>query len=162
MATEFIDPAQQQRGTRPSSLDDDAGLPPKPILHPPARAKTASRQRLAEALAERHLHDEASAAAISRAVVDPTRTRLALNSPINERVPGGTLHMVHTDVWPPAVTPSPINPRAAGERPFPAGTPGDPRRRRFRRPLVSAGSDPSGAPILTLHVEDQEHLVDAV
>ena len=162
MATEFIDPAQQQRGTRPSSLDDDAGLPPKPILHPPARAKTASRQRLAEALAERHLHDEASAAAISRAVVDPTRTRLALNSPINERVPGGTLHMVHTDVWPPAVTPSPINPRAAGERPFPAGTPGDPRRRRFRRPLVSAGSDPSGAPILTLHVEDQEHLVDAL
>lgn len=162
MATEIIDPAQQPRGTRPSLLDDDAGLPPKPILRPPARAKTASRQRLAEALAERHLHDEASAAAISRAVVDPTRTRLALNSPINERVPGGTLHMVHTDVWPPAVTPSPINPRAAGERPFPAGTPGDPRRRRFRRPLVSAGSDPSGAPILTLHVEDQEHLVDAL
>ena len=162
MATEFIDPAQQSRGTRPSSLDDDAGLPPKPILRPPARAKTASRQRLAEALAERHLHDEASAAAISRAVVDPTRTRLALNSPINERVPGGTLHMVHTDVWPPAVTPSPINPHAAGERPFPAGTPSDPRRRRFRRPLVSADSDPSGAPILTLHVEDQEHLVDAL
>lgn len=162
MATEIIDPTQQTSATGPSSFDDDTGLPPKPIRRPPARAKTASRQRLAEALAERHLHDEASAAAIARAVVDPTRTRLALNSPINERVPGGTLHMVHTDVWPPAVTPSPINPRAAGERPFPAGTPGDPRRRRFRRPLVSASSDPNGAPILTLHVEDQEHLVDAL
>lgn len=70
--------------------------------------------------------------------------------------------MVHVDVWPPAVTPSPINPRAAGDRPFPAGTPSDPRRRRFRRPLVAAGCDAAGAPILTLPVEDQEHLVDSL
>lgn len=161
MATDPINSDPQPRAARATSLDDD-GLPPKPIVRPPSRAKSTSRQRLAEALAERHVHDEASAMAIARAVVDPTRTRLALNSPLQERVPGGTLHMVHVDVWPPAVTPSPINPRAAGDRPFPAGTPTDPRRRRFRRPLVSAGCDTTGAPILTLQVEDQEHLVEAL
>jgi hypothetical protein len=162
MATEPILTEPQPRAARISSLDDDGGLPPRPIVRPPGRAKANARQRLAEALAERHVHDEASAMAIARAVVDPTRTRLALNSPINERVPGGTLHMVHVDVWPAAVTPSPINPRAAGDRPFPAGSPADPRRRRFRRPLVSAGCDPTGAPILALQVEDQEHLVDGL
>ncbi len=162
MATESINPDPQPRAARSTSLDDDGGLPPRPIVRPPGRAKSNARQRLAEALAERHVHDEASAMALARAVVDPTRTRLALNSPINERVPGGTLQVVHVDVWPPAVTPSPINPRAAGDRPFPAGTPADPRRRRFRRPLVSAGCDPTGAPILTLRVEDQEHLVDGL
>jgi hypothetical protein len=162
MATEPITSDSQPRAARVASLHDDAGLPPKPITRPPSRAKANARQRLAAALTERHLHDEASAMAIARAVVDPTRTRLALNSPINERVPGGTLHMVHVDVWPLAVTPSPINPRAAGDRPFPAGTPADPRQRRFRRPLVSAGCDPTGAPILTLRVEDQEHLIDGL
>jgi len=148
------------RATSPS--DDDGGLPPRPIVRPPGRAKLNARQRLAEALAERHLHDEASAMAIARAVVDPTRTRLALSSPINERVPGGTLHVVHVDVWPAAVTPSPINPRAAGDRRFPAGTSADPRHRRLRRPLVSAACDSSGAPILTLAVEDQDHLIDGL
>jgi len=162
MATDPVNPNPQHPAARAALVDDDAGLPPKPIVRPPSRAKSNARQRLAESLAERHVHDAASAMAIARAVVDPTRTRLALNTPINERVPGGTLHMVHVDVWPPAVTPSPINPRAAGDRPFPAGTPTDPRRRRFRRPLVSAGCDATGAPILTLQVEDQEHLVEAL
>jgi hypothetical protein len=162
MAIDPINPDPQPRAARSASHDDEAGLPPKPIGRPPSRAKSNARQRLAESLAERHVHDEASAMAIARAVVDPTRTRIALNSPINERVPGGTLHMAHADVWPPAVTPSPINPRAAGDRPFPAGTPADPRRRRFRRPLVSAGCDAAGAPILTLGVEDQEHLIEAL
>ncbi|MGH9130066.1 MAG: hypothetical protein ACRDY2_14185 [Acidimicrobiales bacterium] len=162
MATEPIIPDSQLPAARSAAADDDGGLPPKPIVRPPSRAKSAARQRLAEALAERHFHDEASATAIARAVVDPTRTRLALNSPINERVPGGTLHLVHVDVWPAAVTPSPINPRAAGDRPFPAGTPSDPRRRHFRRPLVSAGCDAAGAPVLTLAVEDQDHLVEAL
>lgn len=161
MATESTKSNPQPRAGR-AAFDDDAGLPPKPIVRPPSRAKSNARQRLAEALAERHVHDEASAMAIARAVVDPTRTRVALSSPINERVPGGTLHLVHVDVWPPAVTPSPINPRAAGDRAFPAGTPTDPRRRRFRRPLVSAGSDANGAPILTLRVEDQDHLVEGL
>lgn len=162
MATEPIISNSSLTAARSASTDDDGGLPPKPIVRPPSRAKSTARQRLAEALTERHFHDEASATAIARAVVDPTRTRLALNSPINERVPGGTLHLVHVDVWPAAVTPSPINPRAAGDRPFPAGTPADPRRRRFRRPLVSAGCDAAGAPVLTLAVEDQEHLVEAL
>lgn len=162
MATAPITDDAESRATRTPLIDDDGGLPPKPISRPPSRAKSNSRQRLADALVERHTHDAASAAAIARAVVDPTRARLALNSPINERVPGGTLHMVHVDVWPAAVSPSPINPRAAGDRPFPAGTPADPRRRRFRRPLVSAASDATGAPVLTLHVDDQEHLVDSL
>lgn len=162
MATEPINPDPRPRVARAISLDDEAGLPPKPIVRPPRRAKANARNALADALAERHVHDEASATAVARAVVDPTRTRLALNAPINERIPGGTLHMVHVDVWPSAVTPSPINPRAAGNRPFPAGTPADARRRRFRRPLVSAACDPTGAPILTLRVEDQEHLVDGL
>jgi|GEM_PF-2259822 len=147
---------------RSAAADDDGGLPPRPIVRPPSRAKVTARQRLADALVERHVHDEASAMAIARAVVNPTSTRVALSSPINERVPGGTLHMVHVDVWPAAVTPSPINPRAAGDRPFPAGTPADPRHRKFRRPLVSAGCDPSGAPVLTLAVDDQDHLVDGL
>ncbi len=162
MATELTIPNPQSVATRSAAADDDGGLPPKPIVRPPSRAKSTARQRLAEALADRHFHDEASAMAIARAVVDPTKTRLALNSPINERVPGGTLHLVHVDVWPAAVTPSPINPRAAGDRPFPAGTPSDPRRRHFRRPLVSAGCDADGAPVLTLAVEDQDHLVEAL
>ncbi len=158
METEPIIPSSRF----PEPADDDGGLPPKPIIRPPSRAKAVARQRLAEALAGRHSHDQASAAAIARAVVDPTKTRQALNSLINERVPGGTLHLVHVDVWPAAITPSPINPRAAGDRPFPAGRPSDPRRRRFRRPLVSAGCDVAGAPVLTLAVEDQEHLVEAL
>jgi hypothetical protein len=162
MSNQPISTESEPRAARVPSSDDDGGLPPRPIVRPPSRAKLNARQRLAEALTERHLHDEASAMAIARAVVDPTRTRLALNSPINERVPGGTLQMVHVDVWPAAVTPSPINPRAAGDRPFPAGTPADPRHRRFRRPLVSAGCDPAGAPILTLPVEDQEHLIEGL
>ena len=163
MATEPIDPDQKPRSSRGMSLDDDGGLPAKPIVRPPSRAKAPARQRLAEALIERHGHNEASAMAIARAVVDPTQTRLALNAPINERVPGGTLHIVNVPVWPAAVTPSPINPRAAERPPLPlAGTPADPRRQRFRRPLVSASCDPSGAPVLTLRVEDQEHLVDGL
>ena len=162
MSTQSTSPEPELRAPRAALSDDDGGLPPRPIVRPPSRAKVGARQRLAEALVERHVHDEASAMAIARAVVDPTRTRVALGSPINERVPGGTLHMVHVDVWPAAVTPSPINPRAAGDRPFPAGTPSDPRQRKFRRPLVSAGCDPTGAPVLTLAVEDQEHLVDGL
>ncbi len=162
MPTDPVALEPQHRVAQTILLDDDAGLPPKPIARPPSRAKAAARQRLADALAERHLHDEASAMAIARAVVDPTRTRIALNVPINERVPGGTLHMVHVDVWPPAVTPSPINPRAAGDRPFPAGAAADPRTGRFRRPLVAASCDVTGAPILSLEVEDQEHVVETL
>lgn len=142
--------------------DDSVGFPSRPILRPPTRAKVAARQKLAEALIERFGHDEASAAALARAVVDPAQTRNALNSPIKERVPGGTLQMVHVDVWPPAVTPSPINPRAAGDRNFPASAPADPRERPLRRPLVSAESDANGAPVLTLSVQDREHLVESL
>ncbi len=152
----------ETRAPRIALLDDDAGLPARPIVRPPSRAKSIARQKLAETLAERFTHDAASAASIARAVVNPSQTRLALSSPIDERVPGGTLHMVHVDVWPVAVTPSPINPRAAGERTFPSGTPTDPRRRVFRRPLVAAGSDASGVPVLTLPVEDPEHLVESL
>ena len=40
---------------------------PKPITRPPARAKTAARQKLAEALVARFGHDETTAATIARA-----------------------------------------------------------------------------------------------
>lgn len=162
MATNFTDPDHEPRAVSSITTDDDEGVPAKPIVRPPTRAKSTARQNLVETLAAKYRHDEASATALARAVVDPTQTRLALKSPISERVPGGTLHIVHVDVWPPAVTPSPINPRAAGERIFPAGTSADPRRRGFRRPLVAAGSDAHGAPVLTVEVEDQDHLIDSL
>lgn len=146
----------------PSTPRDSNGLPHKPITRPPSRARSNARQNLATALVERHGHDPASATAIARAVVEPSRVRAQLNAPIDERVPGGTLHMIHTDVWPTAVSPSPINPRAAGDRVYPAGASRNPRTQRPRRPLVVAGSDPNGAPVLTLPVDEPEHLVHSL
>lgn len=70
MATESILSELQPRAARAASTDDDGGLPPKPLVRPPSRAKSNARQRLAESLAQRHTHDEASAMAVARAVVD--------------------------------------------------------------------------------------------
>ena len=98
-------------------------------------------------------------------VVDPTKIRQTLESPINERVPGRTLHIVYADVWPPAVTPSPVNPRAAGDRTFPAGSLSAAsfnNVQRFRRPLIAARTDDRGFPALTLDVDDPLHLKDGL
>ncbi len=65
MATTFNHPESEPRAARPVIADDDAGLPAKPIVRPPSRAKSTARQRLAEGLIERYSHDEASATAIA-------------------------------------------------------------------------------------------------
>ncbi len=143
-------------------LEEEAHLPLKPIVRPPSRARANARQNLATALTDRFGHSAASATAIARAVVDPSRVRQQLGATINERVPGGTLHMVHTEVWPAAICPSPINPRAAGDRVYPAGASVDRRVARPRRPLVVAGSDMKGAPSLHLKVEDPDHFVSSL
>jgi hypothetical protein len=70
--------------------------------------------------------------------------------------------MVHAEVWPAAISPSPVNPRAAGDRVFPAGMSSDPRVAVARKPLVSASSDPNGLPLVTLEVDDQDHLVESL
>lgn len=147
---------------RPSPPDDDGHLPTKPIARPPSRARAAARQNLAEALQVRFGHDLASATAIARAVVDPSRVRQHLATPVDERVPGGTLHMVHAAVWPTAVSPSPINPRAAGDRVYPSSAGTDRRLVRPLRPLVGASCDATGAPLLTLAVDHPEHLVHSL
>jgi hypothetical protein len=153
-------PAPARRPKRAASAgDEESSLPFKPITRPPSRARANARKTLADALVAKFGHDAASATAIARAVVDPTRVRLQLGAPIEERVPGGTLFMVHTQVWPAAISPSPINPRAAGDRIYPAGAHGDPRVAVPRRPLVAAGSAANGLPVLALDVEDPDHLV---
>lgn len=96
--------------------DSDAGprlvlrrsldVPPLPDL-----PKTLAVRRLTDTLVAKG-HHRHGAAAISRAVCDPSTVRRQLEQPGEWRVDGGYLQIVHTSVWTPAVTPHPTNARA--------------------------------------------------
>src|SRR6266516_1011136 len=79
---------------------------------------------------------------------------------IRRRVRGGTLLCVDAQVWPPAICPSPTDPRGYAELIYPAGfTAADSGR---RQPLTAMSTDPKGALELLLEVLDPNHLTEAV
>lgn len=92
-----------------TSISSEADTPtPVPTL--PDLAKMPAVKRLANALEERGLRSN-TAEAIAVAVCDPSEARRQLEQPATMRVSGGTLAVLYTDVWVPAVLPYPDNPR---------------------------------------------------
>ncbi|HEV2375962.1 MAG TPA: hypothetical protein VGS19_27815 [Streptosporangiaceae bacterium] len=140
-------------------LRDDDLLAERPVDGIAPLAKSQSVKPLSERLIKLG-HTPGAARAISNAVVDPAAVRRSLDTPIRRRVRGGTLLCVDAQVWPPAVCPSPTNPRGYAELIYPAGfTASDVGR---RQPLTAMSTDPGGAPELLLEVADPAHLAEAV
>jgi hypothetical protein len=83
---------------------------PSPVPALPELAKMQAVTRLTRTLIERGLHDNA-AEAIAVAVCDPSGVRRLLEQPTILRVGGGSLEVIYTDVWVPAILPCPANPR---------------------------------------------------
>ncbi len=106
--------------------------PPQADLGRVAFAKSTAMVRLKDRLVSDFGHLPIVAEAIARVVVDPASVRAQLGSPNRERVPGGTLLTINTTVWPPAVCPSPANPR--------------PSRAWCRTPARTGEGDKGGTP----------------
>ena len=140
-------------------LRDDDLLAERPVDGIAPVAKSQSVKSLGERLVKLG-HTPGAAGVISNAVVDPAATRRSLDTPIRRRVRGGTLLCVDAQVWPPAICPSPTNPRGYAELVYPAGfTAADNGR---RQPLTTMSTDPQGASELLLEVLDPSHLTEAV
>ena len=127
-----------------------------PAVEPLAR-KTA-HAGLYRKLVERGL-DEPSAAAISRAVVDPADARRRLENLVEVRVPGGRLLALDTTLWTSAVASYAVNNREASARRFPAGVePGQDEAALFR-PLRPPTDPPDESARLELRADFTKHLV---
>lgn len=142
----------------PTAAEEDTEhLKPIETSRPPkANAVLRLKERLVDDFGQHPL----AAEAIARAVVDPASARAQLASPTRERVPGGTLLTINAHVWPPAVCPSPVNPRPAATVQYPAGLQSGVVSSRM--PLTSAGAERGGAPALELVVTDPDHLVTSL
>ncbi len=135
---------------------DDQDIVALPIVQPLAKraAQNSFYQRLvAEGL------DEQAAAAVARAVVDPTDARRRLDRLVHVRVPGGRFLVLDTVLWAPALAPYAVNNREASGRHYPAGgfDPDD-EASRFR-PLRPAVDPDDGSARLELRAQSPEHLV---
>ena len=87
-----------------------------PVSTLPELAKLPAINRLADALVSRGLHHHA-ARTIAYAVCDPSTARRQLEQPAEVRVTGGTLEVLHTRVWDPAVPREPADaPRSVVRR----------------------------------------------
>jgi len=150
------------RVRRKRIAEDAVTLPDRPITRPPLIAKGVARAKLAATLEEDLGHDPVVAQAMARAIANPQAARALLAARQVLRVPGAELYAITTPLWTPAVLPSPVNPRGAGNRWFPAATSNDPAARKIRPPLVRALSAKGGLPHLGLEVEDPDHLADAL
>ena len=142
-----------------ADLQDDDLLAERPISGIAPVAKSSARKALTDRLVALG-HSQGHAEVIAQAVVDPTAVRASLNTPIRRRVRGGTLLCVDAQVWPPAICPSPTNPRGFADLAYPAGfAPTDSGR---RAPLTSMRTDPVDPSGLLLDVLDQAQLVEAI
>lgn len=109
--------------------------------------------RLAEVLANEHALPEPAAGAIAVATTDAAAFRRSLQAPLPVYVPGGTLHIVPTRVWAPAVIPHVANTRISPWLNFPiSGAQG-------RVPLARPEPHPQGASTLMLEVANAEEFV---
>lgn len=86
----------------------------------PRLPRPAAVANLVEQLERRGLSSDASKA-IAAGVADPDDARRRLGEPARLRVQGGTLLVIETAVWTPAVSIFPVNPREAGQRRYPIG-----------------------------------------
>lgn len=142
-----------------AALQDDDLLAERPISGIAPVAKSPARKALTDRLVALG-HSQGHAEVVAQAVVDPTAVRASLNTPIRRRVRGGTLLCVDAQVWPPAVCPSPTNPRGFADLVYPAGfAPTDSGR---RPPLTTMSTDPMDPSGLLLDVLDQAHLSEAI
>lgn len=139
-------------------LNDDDLLAERPIDGIASVAKSQAVKALSDRLVALG-HTLGAAQAISNAVVDPGAVRQSLNVPVRRRVRGGTLLCIDAQVWPPAICPSPTNPRGYSELLYPAGFTSNDNGRR--RPLTSMETNPNSPRELLLEVLDQGHLIEA-
>lgn len=123
--------------------------PPRPIERIEL-AKSAARNNFKRKLITQVGLSEPVAAEIARIVVHPDQARLQLDYVQRRRFPGGTATLLVTDVFTPAVSVSPVNPRETERRIFPlefrSGTDLKPPLRlgprRDEPVLVVTGEDP--------------------
>ena len=147
--------------------DLNAHILPRPVERLPDYAHAKARQTLAERLIGTFHLSDASATAISTAVVDPSEVRKSIgdpNDPGVERipVPGGTLLGIRTSVWARRVMPDPRNPRTLPSRRHPfaiePGTGGeDSKFRPVPEPRSLDESQPQKAQ-LAVDIESRHHL----
>jgi len=140
---------------------------PRPYQRLPDYAAARARQALAERLALMSGMSQASAAAISDAVVDPSDVRKTIGDPGSPNlehiaVQGGTLLGVRTTVWARRVMPDPRNPRILPWRKHAfAVTPGsgseDTRFRPLGDPQPLDNTKPR-LPELAMDIESRDHL----
>lgn len=145
---------------------DDHVLP-RPVELLPELANAKSRQTLAQRLIDAFGLSEASAAAISNAVVDPSAVRKSIGEPHDPDVesipvPGGTLYGIRTSVWTRRTMPDPRNPRTLPSRRHPfAIDPGtgaeDSRFRPVPEPQPLDPDLPANAE-LVVDIENRHHL----
>lgn len=123
-----------------------------PIPALPELPKTQAVARLISTMVGRQMHEH-TARAIAHAVCDPSAVRRQLEQPAEIRVGGGTLDIIHTRVWVPAVLPYPENPRM-----LPGLTYAVEDRTARRRPLPPArpGEDPASAELIMEPVSTAE------
>jgi hypothetical protein len=127
-------------------------IPPLPDL-----PKTLAVRRLTDALVSKG-HHRHGAAAIARAVCDPSTVRRQLEQPGEWRVDGGYLQIVHTSVWTPAVIPHPTNARAIPAFAYRSEGRTD---RRPRLPEAVASLDPDACELL-LTADSTAELIAAI
>ncbi len=81
--------------------------------------KESSRAHLTERLVREYKMRSDHAAAIGRALVDPTAVRRQLDSPLIKRFPGGVAKFIIADVFTPMISVNPVNPRERERRAYP-------------------------------------------
>lgn len=149
-------------------VNPDAHVLPRPVERLPEYAHAKARQTLSERLIDAFGLAEASATAISAAVVDPSEVRKSIgepNDPDVERipVPGGMLLGIRTSVWARRTMPDPRNPRTLPSRRHPfAIDPGtgaeDSKFRPVPEPKSLDPSEPQKAE-LVVEIENRHHLI---
>jgi hypothetical protein len=131
---------------------------PRPVEVLPLPALSVATRKLADKLVDLFEMTDDAAMAFAVAVVDPSTTRRAAESPERLPVPGGTVLGVRTDVWARCIIPDPRNPRIGPARRHPASDlVGRDESTRFR-PLPEAETVQGQRPQLLQRLENQEHL----
>jgi hypothetical protein len=142
-------------------------LLPRPVERLPEYAHAKSRQTLAERFIDAFGLSQASASAISNAVVDPSEVRKSIGEPTDPDVekipvPGGFLLGIRTNVWSRRIMPDPRNPRTLPSRRHPfaiePGTGGeDSKFRPVQEPRSLNFDQPHNAE-LAVDIESRHHL----
>lgn len=127
-----------------TAVQEEYSVAPRPIerLEIP---KAAARRNFSRKLQTQFGLKVTYADALARAVVDPERARHQLDFVQVRRISGGVATTLHTEVFTPAISVSPVNPRETERRIY---------------PLENGGRTGTKAPLkLTHHQDDQPVLV---